>query len=72
MVVVGDRSLKMVNNHKLLGITVDNQLKWNGQMDILMRTFASFSYFGGRTTACELSTDIAKIVYHAIFELRLR
>ena len=59
------------NEFKFLGLHIQSDLKWHTQTSILAKKLASACY-ALRVTTENVGTELAKTVYHALFESHLR
>lgn len=69
--VSGFPGLETTESVKYLGLTLDNNLSWNGHVDSLCLKLSS-SVFAIKRTKAVSTQEAAKIAYHSLFESHLR
>ena len=71
-VVIGDIKIEQVVSYKYLGIHMDNQLKWNVQVDCLCAKLGQRLHFLRRLRLFGVSTNIMILFYNAVLESLIR
>ena len=67
---IGDETIELTTNEKLLGINIDNVLSWTTQIEDTIKKCNSLLYLLGRIK-CYLSIPVRKLFYNAKFFLTL-
>ena len=71
-VIMGDNEIEQVGSYKYLGVQLDNQLKWNTQVDSLCSKLAQRLHFLRRLRLFGVSSKIMLTFYNAVLGSLIR